>query len=326
MAKLLGSWNATGNCHPFDNQTSWSSATNATQAWGNFNVTIPGGASVDGIEVVVEARHQDPGCAVRARLGWTGGSSWSNAQDAVLTATDAVYTLGSATDTWGHSWSATDLSNARFQVRLENRYLGGACASNRRIDVDQIQARVSYHTSASPGSRTSPAPTRRETHAPGVLGVAALSRPPTPVGCCTPVRRQEEEGGARWDKGQTLSRRAAATTTPRQPRGLQQSGNPRPEGFFSPGVLDNQGSFNIGTGEPLLHMGGLAGLSSFYTLGAPGLQLDMPLDTSDDWEAGPLRQQLPARDELRRAPPNVDELTRINGQPEHTSGLSGSTT
>ncbi len=309
-----GSWNATGNVYASDNQTSWSSATNATQAWGNFNVTIPGGASVDGIEVVVEARHQDPGCAVRARVSWTGGSSWSNAQDAVLTATDAVYTLGSATDTWGHSWSATDLSNARFQVRLENRDPGGACASNRRIDVDQIQARVSYHTSAFVPDHNVAGP-HGETLTPQGFWGMMLSQGadsssgdaylPYYVQAATGKRNPEQAVGSYYDY--------AVEMQPGSTGGQLY--------LFDPGFCD-QGSFDIGTGDN--YYSGSGAVSSFYTLWADDNHT--PYDTSDDRQVGTSGNSFRRETSCDAYHNAWYQMPLINGQPEHTSGLSGSTT
>ena len=53
------------------------------------------------------------------QLSWDGGTSWTTAKaTGTLGTNQGTFVLGSATDTWGRTWSAADLANANFRVRV----------------------------------------------------------------------------------------------------------------------------------------------------------------------------------------------------------------
>ncbi|MFX0020721.1 MAG: hypothetical protein ACFE9S_00225 [Candidatus Hermodarchaeota archaeon] len=113
------------------------------QDWYNFGFTIPSGASIDGIEVSIDAstsvQFESTGC--RVRLSWNGGSGYyTNYKTQSWSSTyDSYRTVGGAWDTWGRSWSSSDFSNTNFRVRLEKT--GSYSASLR---VDHIRVIVYY--------------------------------------------------------------------------------------------------------------------------------------------------------------------------------------
>jgi hypothetical protein len=77
--------------------------------------------SVGGIEVQLEAGLNNNGGTTLTcvELSWDGGATWTAARQLSFTgAALATYTLGSATDTWGHAWTAAELGTASFRVRL----------------------------------------------------------------------------------------------------------------------------------------------------------------------------------------------------------------
>jgi hypothetical protein len=75
------------------------------------------------------------------QLSYNGGSSWSTYRNtAVLSTADTVYTLGGTTDTWGRTWTTTQLSDANFRVRITNV----ATNTSRDFSLDQIAVRVTY--------------------------------------------------------------------------------------------------------------------------------------------------------------------------------------
>ena len=86
-----------------------------------FNYGLTPGATINGIEVRLDAKvdqvKNSP--AICAQLSWDGGATWTAAKTTpALTTTETTYILGGPTDTWGHSWTSTELSNANFRVRL----------------------------------------------------------------------------------------------------------------------------------------------------------------------------------------------------------------
>jgi hypothetical protein len=116
-------------------------------AASTFGFSIPAGSSIDGITVEIErsdlsARVKDN--IVRLYKNGTGlvgdnkaitGPSWPN--------TDTYQSYGGATDTWGTTWTATDINDAGFGV-----WLSATNASNSTGRVDHIRITVAYTTPA----------------------------------------------------------------------------------------------------------------------------------------------------------------------------------
>lgn len=87
-----------------------------------FGLGVPAGAgTIGGIAVRAVLRIDLVSGTNRlcALLSWDGGTSWTAAKSvAVAAATLTTYTLGGAADTWGRTWTAAQLSDASFRVRL----------------------------------------------------------------------------------------------------------------------------------------------------------------------------------------------------------------
>jgi choice-of-anchor B domain-containing protein len=112
----------------------------------DFNISLPGGATVKGIEVRLDAFADSTSNSPRicVQLSWNGGSSWTTAKQAsTLTTSEATYILGSPTDTWGRTWTLTNLSNANFRVRVID-VASSSGAASRDFSLDWISVRVSY--------------------------------------------------------------------------------------------------------------------------------------------------------------------------------------
>jgi hypothetical protein len=142
--------------------TGWSSASNATgtpdsacasrsgAAGGtldltNFGFTIPDAAAINGITVEVKFAGTNVGNdGVRVRL-LKGGSPVGNTQDIYAISgqndcsTSAFRTVGSPTDLWGTSWTASDINAANFGVRLSK--LGSSTGTSY---VDSVRITVEY--------------------------------------------------------------------------------------------------------------------------------------------------------------------------------------
>jgi hypothetical protein len=57
--------------------------------------------------------------------------------------TDTTYTAGGAADTWGRTWSDTELSDGTFRLRLDKS------SSSDTLHVDYLTVKVYYTTSGS---------------------------------------------------------------------------------------------------------------------------------------------------------------------------------
>lgn len=125
--------------------TSCSSTAKDRHRFYNFGISIPSGHTVDGIQVMLEDARVDANSGTRymcVELSWDGGVTWTSAQTtSSLSTSRSDYTLGSSTNTWGHTWSASDLSNANFRVRVTNV----DSSTSRDFYLDAVQVRV-YHS------------------------------------------------------------------------------------------------------------------------------------------------------------------------------------
>jgi hypothetical protein len=75
------------------------------------------------------------------QLSWNGGTSWTTAKTtSTLTTSEATYILGSATDTWGRTWTSDNLSNANFRVRV----IDVASSTARDFSLDWVAVQVTY--------------------------------------------------------------------------------------------------------------------------------------------------------------------------------------
>ena len=88
-----------------------------------YNVTLPTGATIRGIEVQLNAKADSALNApkIYVQLSWNGGTTWTTALGtATLTTTNAPYTLGGPATNWGRTWGTADVSNTNFRVRVIN--------------------------------------------------------------------------------------------------------------------------------------------------------------------------------------------------------------
>lgn len=109
----------------------------------DYNISIPGGSTILGIEVRLDARVDSTSGAPKicVQLSWNGGTSWTTAkQTSTLTTTEATYTLGGAADTWGRTWGTADFSNTNFRVRV----IDVSSSTARDFSLDWVAVRVTY--------------------------------------------------------------------------------------------------------------------------------------------------------------------------------------
>lgn len=108
-----------------------------------FGFTIPDAAGIQGITVEVDMAATSPSEGVRVRL-LKNGTPTTTFQDIPGIAgqtdcsTSAFRTVGSPTDLWGETWTASDINSANFGVRLSK--LGSA----NTVYVDAVRITVAY--------------------------------------------------------------------------------------------------------------------------------------------------------------------------------------
>ncbi len=152
-----------------DGDYAYSETSNGSaQQWDEWNLLggsggIPNSSSLvfDGLEVQIRDRLYNSGgnlggssnCRLGIEVSWNNGSSgsWTPMQQTPPLSTSSTEHLdefgsnNSFADWGSHNWTRTDFD--RFRVRLT--FLKGSsssCGSNRRAMVDEIEVRVTYHT------------------------------------------------------------------------------------------------------------------------------------------------------------------------------------
>jgi fibronectin type 3 domain-containing protein len=109
----------------------------------NYGMSLPSTAVIQGIEVRLDAKVDSTSGAPKicVQLSWDGGSSWTTARSTgTLTTGEQTFTLGGPTDSWGRSWTSSQLSNTNFRVRV----IDVASNTSRDFSLDWISVRVTY--------------------------------------------------------------------------------------------------------------------------------------------------------------------------------------
>jgi len=118
----------------------------------NYGFSIPAGASVTGVEVRLDARADSTSGSPRmcVQLSWDGGTTWTAAKaTAALGTSMTTFTLGGVSDPWGRTWSAANLADASFRVRV----IDVSSSTSRDFFLDWVGVRPHYTiTSSAPAS------------------------------------------------------------------------------------------------------------------------------------------------------------------------------
>lgn len=136
----------------------------------DFNFGIPGGATIDGIEVQWECQGvADSSLEPRTSLSWNDGTSFTTEEQAppCPSNTDGTITMGSATSTWGRVWSASELADGTFRLKIDKE------TATRTLRIDRLQVKVYYTTAG--GGATSTATTTRFVHTDHLGGTSAVT-------------------------------------------------------------------------------------------------------------------------------------------------------
>jgi hypothetical protein len=73
------------------------------------------------------------------QLSWDGGTTWTAGKTTgTLSTTNTSYVLGTPSDTWGHTWTAAQLSSANLKVRI----IDLANSTARTFSLDAVQVTV----------------------------------------------------------------------------------------------------------------------------------------------------------------------------------------
>jgi len=111
--------------------------------WFGYAASVPAECAVKGIEVLADWRLDGKAGehGLLVELSSDGGVTWSEARvDALETTSFHTTILGGASDTWGRTWTAADVSDPGFRVRVSA--LG--TINGRDYFLDWIPVRIHY--------------------------------------------------------------------------------------------------------------------------------------------------------------------------------------
>lgn len=120
---------------------------------------IPAGSTIDGVQVVINARYTvaigeiDLCQLLDASLAKVGTNQYSTPQ--ALTTTAADYTIGGATDKWGNALDAAWVKNANFGVAI-GCLAGGFGNNNVDVFIDSVTMEVWYTAPAASDTPITP--------------------------------------------------------------------------------------------------------------------------------------------------------------------------
>jgi len=118
--------------------------------FSDYGISVPSGNRIDGIAVRLDAWVDSATMFSTRRmcveLSWDGGLHWtSSEQTSSLGTSQATYTLGGNGDTWGRTWTLSELSNANFRVRVTDVY----SSYSRTFYLDWAAVKVYYSPATS---------------------------------------------------------------------------------------------------------------------------------------------------------------------------------
>src|SRR3989338_2132147 len=121
------------------------------QGYEDFSFVIPADSTINGVEVIFEAKSTDTsGCQIETALSWNNGSNFTSMKTAALTGSDASYTFGGAADTWSHVWTNTQLNDNNFVARVSFDDVSSNSCQSSTVSVDELQVKVYYTEPVTP--------------------------------------------------------------------------------------------------------------------------------------------------------------------------------
>ena len=114
----------------------------------NFGFSIPAGATINGIQANIERNGFDitdlsikllngDGAGGESAQDKSLGASWSNS--------DTVDSFGGPADTWGETWSVSDVNSSNFGIRIQCQdNAGGFAQLAGSANIDHVEIVVHY--------------------------------------------------------------------------------------------------------------------------------------------------------------------------------------
>lgn len=137
-------WTSGDNGRVSDDTRAQSTTNTQVQEYTTYGFSIPGGNTIEGIEVKLEA-NGDSGNSIGVELGIGTATTTSATTTATLTGSDVVYIIGGPSYTFGRTWSPEEFNDGTFVLELTaNIPSAGA------VNLDAVQVKV-YHQAGGGG-------------------------------------------------------------------------------------------------------------------------------------------------------------------------------
>ncbi|MBI2831430.1 MAG: hypothetical protein HYX79_04145 [Chloroflexi bacterium] len=129
-----------GNANSADNNNA------DKHVFSGYGISIPTGSTIAGItvraDIAVDA--VTDGARTAIKLSYDGGTTWTAVKTNTLTATaETTYNYGGSADTWGRTWTASELSDANFRVMVINQDTASS-QSLRDFSLDWLPVSVTF--------------------------------------------------------------------------------------------------------------------------------------------------------------------------------------
>lgn len=134
-------WNNPTNAFMSDDAYSSEDTQGDMQDWYNFNFNVPNGATIDGIQVNVEATAiVNVGAGIA--ISWNGGIDYTSAKSDIWSTPEENVTFGGPSDTWGRTWSSNNFKDSNFRIRLRRSSQNAGIFLN--VDCIEIKVYFTY--------------------------------------------------------------------------------------------------------------------------------------------------------------------------------------
>lgn len=107
------------------------------QYWRDYNLNIPTGSTIDGIEITVKGKAEEEDTAVQVGVK-SDSAGAENGETVTLTTSNAFYTIGGPTELFGLTWAAEDFDDANPLTYVKT------LANYDLIYIDVIKIKVYY--------------------------------------------------------------------------------------------------------------------------------------------------------------------------------------
>lgn len=139
----LAEWSNPQNVYTSNDQRAREDRNGEQVEYKDFTFGIPGGSTIDGIEVLIEGRYEDAN-TIDVALSWNDRTNWTVTKTASgFDYSDVTVYVGGSTDTWGRTWTVAEFANGIFYCRLTKQGQDYVW-----MDVDLLQVRVWYTVAA----------------------------------------------------------------------------------------------------------------------------------------------------------------------------------